>query len=125
MSIDLILQNNRNLLPREEVRIERVAATPYPDGRRVHVDIAITPFRERPNLEMAILTRAGETAASTSAIAVMNTKVGFNLHLRGASDSDGDYTVRVALYYEDFNAPQDIHESALRIPPSPLENNLR
>jgi hypothetical protein len=125
MSIDLILQNNPNLLPREEVRIEHVTATPYPDGRRVHVEVAITPFRERPNLEMLIVTRAGQTAASTSAVAVMNTKVGFNLHLRGASDPDGEYTVRVLLYYEDPNAPQDTHESALSIQPSPPENNPR
>jgi hypothetical protein len=118
MSIDLILQNNDNLLPREEVHIERVTAAPYPDGRRVHIEITVTPFRERPNLEITIVNADGKTVSSTSAIAIMSFRVTFNLHLRGVADPAGESTVRVQLYYEDISAPQDTHETALRIPPT-------
>jgi hypothetical protein len=89
MSIDLILQNNDNLLPREEVRVERVKAAPYPDGRRVHVEVTVTPFRERPNLEITIINAGGKTVSSTSAIAIMNFRVTFTLHLRGVDDPAG------------------------------------
>jgi hypothetical protein len=118
MSIDLILQNNDNLLPREEVRVERVKAAPYPDGRRVHVEVTVTPFRERPNLEITIINAGGKTVSSTSAIAIMNFRVTFTLHLRGVDDPAGEYTVRVQLYYDDINAPQDTHETALHITPA-------
>ena len=70
MSIDLILQNNDNLLPRNEVHVDSVKATPYPDGRRVHVEITVTPFRERPNLEIAILDTHDKIVSAATAIAI-------------------------------------------------------
>jgi hypothetical protein len=123
MSIDLILRNNENLLPRDEVRIQSVTAAPYPDGRRVHIEITVTPFRERPNLEIAIFSADGRAVSTTSAIAIMSFRVAFNLHLRGVADPARDYSVRALLYYENLNAPQDTREVALHIPNA--ENNPR
>jgi hypothetical protein len=120
MSIDLILQNNDNLLPRDEVRIESVKATPYPDGRRIHVEVTITPFRERPNLEIAILN-AQEKVVST-AIAIMSFRLALTMHLRGVTDPTGSYAVRVHLYYEDAATPQDTHTAALTIPEAPPDH---
>jgi hypothetical protein len=119
MSIDLILQNNDDLLPRDEVRVENVKAAPYPDGRRVHVEITVTPFRERPNLEIAILNAESRIVSNASAIAIMNFRVALTMHLRGVTDSAGDYSVRVQLYYEDVTTPQDTHTAALSIPHEP------
>lgn len=118
MSIDLFLQNNPNLRPRDEVRIERVAATPYPDRYRVHVEVEVTPFREQPNLEIAITDQNGRAAATATVVALMGFKVAFNLHLRGVDDPAGSYAVRVQLYYEDVTSPQDTYEAPLVIPPS-------
>ena len=122
MSIDLILQNNENLLPRDEVRVENVKAAPYPDGRRVHVEITVSPFRERPNLEIAILNAEGQIISNASAIAIMNFRVALTMHLRGVTDPAGDYSVRVQLYYEDATSPQDTHTTALTIPLGPPDN---
>ena len=125
-NIELYLQNNNNLLPRDQVKITQVTATPYPDGRRVNVQIEITPFRERPNLEIAIRSNDGDnnsensgkkTVASASVIAIMTFRVDFNLHLRGVDDPAGQYTVSVALYYEDTQSPQDTHTIDLIIDP--------
>jgi len=118
MGINLFLQNNPNLRPRDEVRIERVAATPYPDRHRVHVEVDVTPFREQPNLEISISDQNGRVAAAATVVALMNFKVGITLHLRGAGDPTGLHTVRVRLYYEDVASPQDTHETSLEIPPS-------
>ena len=123
MSIDLILQNSDNLLPRDEVRVESVKAAPYPDGRRVHVEIAVTPFRERPNLEIAILSADDKVVSTASAIAIMNFRVTLTMHLRGVTDPAGDYTVRVHLYYENAAAPQDTHTAALTVPQDHLNMN--
>jgi hypothetical protein len=122
MGINLYLQNNDNLVPCDQVRIERVAATPFPDRRRIKVEVELTPFREQPNLEIAILHSDGQRAAGTSVIAMMHFKTEFNLHLRGADDPAGDYVVQVTLYYDDLNAPQDTHEAALHIAPASSES---
>ncbi len=118
MSIDLILQNNPNMLPRDEVRITDVKAEVYPDRRRVRVEIAVTPFRERPNLEIAILDPEGRTIAASSAVGVMNFKTAYTLHLRTQNDPAGQYTLQVVLYYDDLAAPQDQKSLPLEIPPS-------
>jgi hypothetical protein len=122
MSIDLILQNNDNLLPRDEVRVESVKAAPYPDGKRVHVEITVTPFRERPNLEIAILDADGKIVSASSAIAIMSFRVALTMHLRGVTHPAGDYTVRVQLYYEDPAAPQDTRTAPLNIPQAPPDH---
>jgi hypothetical protein len=115
MDMNLFLQNNDNLLPRDQVHIERVAAIPHPDRRRVKVQIDVTPFRERPNFEIIILDQDGRQVASTSVIATMHFKMEFNLHLRHVDDTTGHYTVRVQMYYDDIRSPQDIREVALHI----------
>jgi hypothetical protein len=118
MGINLFLQNNPNLHPRDDVRIERVTATPYPDRRRVHVEVEVTPFREQPNLEITISDEHGRPVAATTVVALMGFKMAFNLHLRGADDPVGPHTVRVQLYYEDVASPQDVYETHLDIPPA-------
>jgi hypothetical protein len=117
MSIDLYPQDNPNLVPRDQVRVETLTATPYPDGRRVKVEVTVTPFRERPNLEISVRDADGKIVASASAIGIMNFTVAFTLHLRGIEDPAGDYTAQAQLYYDDPQSPQDARDTALRVPP--------
>jgi len=115
MDTNFFLMNNDNLVPREEVRIERVEAQVYDDQRRVKVAIQVTPFRERPNLEIVIRQAAGQPVATSSVIATMHFKMEFNLHLRGIENPAGDYTVQVVLYYDELTSPQDAQEIPLHI----------
>ncbi len=119
MDINLYLQNNPNLRPRDEVRLEHVAAEAVPGERRVRVEVGITPFRERPNLEIAVVDAAGHVAAASSVIGTMNFNLALNLHLRVPGDLSDQYTVHVALYYEDLNAPQDRRSVSLTVPHRP------
>lgn len=113
--IDLIVQNNPNLRPPEEITIEGVQAAPFPDNRRVRVTVELTPFRERPNLDIGIFDQQGRQIASSTAIAIMNVQTSYVLHLRGVDDPIGTYTVRVALFYED-QPPQATQDVTLTIP---------
>lgn len=115
MDSNFFLLNNDNLVPRDQVRITRLEASPYPDGHRVKVELDVTPFRERPNFEISMRDKAGKLIAGTSVVASMQFKMEFVLHLRGVSEPAGDYTLHVALYYDDINAPQDRQEIALHI----------
>lgn len=109
------------LLPPNEVRIERVRAAPYPDGQRVKVEVDITPFRQRPNLEIAILSGTGDIVATASAIDVMAFHLAFTLHLRGGGDAGPGYEVIVLLYYDDPLAPQDRRQAPVAPVTPPAE----
>ncbi|MCZ7538671.1 MAG: hypothetical protein M5U29_01865 [Anaerolineae bacterium] len=109
------------LLPPDQVRIERVRAMPYPDRRRIRVEVEVTPFRERPSLEIAICNQAGEVVATASAIDLMAFRVVFTLHLRDGGEAGPGYGVVVLLYYDDPLAPQDRHQAPLSPPGSPAE----
>lgn len=101
------------LLPPDQVRIEQVRAVPYPDRRRVRVEVEITPFRERPNLEIAISNQAGRAVATASAVDLMTFRTAFTLHLRGSDEAGPGYEVLVLLYYDDPLAPQDRYQAPL------------
>ncbi len=114
----MYLQDNPNLRPRDEVRIERVDAEPFPDGKRIRVAVEVTPFRERPNLEITLHDDQERNVGGASVIATMTFKMEFNLHLRGITDPAGRYTVDVALYYDDLHTPQDQRRVILTLPSS-------
>ncbi len=80
------------------------------------VTVEVTPFRERPNLEITILDVDGRPIANTSAIGLMNFTTSYVMHLRGVQDPAGAYTVQVQLFYESLDQVQDSHEAELHIP---------
>jgi hypothetical protein len=104
--------------PKDQIRIEDLRAVPYPDRYRVFVEVIVTPFRERPNLILALRDRAGRLIAELSIIETMHAKMEFTMHLRnlGATDPAGEYTVTADLFYETKNPPQDQRVVAFDIP---------
>ena len=123
MSIDLIINNNANLRPRDEIKVEKVTPAPYPDNRRIKVTVEVTPFRERPNLEITILDADGKRVSNTSAIALMNFRSVYVLHLRGLTDTTGSYTVRTQLYYESLDEVQHTLDAQMQLPVQNPEQN--
>jgi hypothetical protein len=102
--------------PRDKVRIESVTATPYPDGWRVKLVIEVTPFQERPNLEIRVRSAAGRDVSQLSVIETMHRHMEFTIHIRGVASPAGSYTLGVDLYYgEDRTTPQDRHEVVFSI----------
>jgi hypothetical protein len=86
--------------PRENVKIEKITAQPYPDGSRVHVTIQVTPFRERPNLILAIHDENDTLVSELNIIETMHFNMEFTMHLRGLDDPAGAYSVTADLFYE-------------------------
>jgi len=87
-------------LPPEQVRIESLSAEPYPDGERIRVNLDITPFLERPRIEVLLTDADGEEVASASFIEPMSWKLEFTLHMRGAQ-KNGDFKLNALLFYPD------------------------
>jgi hypothetical protein len=89
---------NNSKVPPEEVRIEKLVGEPYSDGKRVRVNLDMTPFQVRPHVDMVLLNPQGEVAVSTSIIEPMSWKQEFTIHLREARQ-DGEYKLVARLFY--------------------------
>lgn len=88
----------------EETRITSLSATPYSDGRRLRVNIDVTPFQKRPYIEVSLNDADGEEVASTNIVEPMSWKLEFTMHIRG--ELRNPYTVNARLYYPD-DGPSD------------------
>jgi len=94
--------------PRHLIKIERLDISPYPDGWRVKVNIDVTPFQERPNLEIRLLRAAdSRLVAELSVIETMHRAMEFTIHVRGLPSPFGDFVAEADLYYDEREKPQD------------------
>ena len=101
-------------LPREEVRLREVSVIPLDDRRRIRVEIRITPFLERPNLELVLFAPGGEVVSKVSVVETDTPTLSLTMHLRSEPQA-GEYAVRGALSYE-MDPPQDIQERRFQLP---------
>jgi hypothetical protein len=96
--------------PRDKVKIERFEAKPYPDGWRIRLIVDVTPFQERPSLEIRVQTGDEDQkrrVAELSVIETMTRHMEFTVHIRGVPSPVGQYLAEAELYYENVDAPQD------------------
>jgi len=102
-------------LPPEDVRIRELRVEPLQDRRRVRLLIEITPFQQKPNLEIKIMTATGHEAASLSIIEAIDYKMQFTVHLKDESAS-GEYIAESSPL---TSARQHSRSPVLRMLPSP------
>lgn len=104
-AMDLNFFDNPDLVPkpREEVQIEHVGLSPYPDNRRVKVEIRITPFApsDKPDLAIAVRQPDGTEIASTHIIQTVQSAITLTIHLRHELEENQPYTFQVDLLYEE------------------------
>ncbi len=101
-------------LPPAEVRLLELRAEPWPDGRRIRAHAQITPFQQRPNLDLRIENAQGEEVASATLIELITPKLVITLHIR-AAQAAGRYTLHGRLYYPDLD-PVDQAAHSFDIP---------
>jgi hypothetical protein len=83
---------------REDVRFNRLGLYMYPEKRQVAVGFDITPFFEKPSIEVNITNDIGERAASLTVIEAMQPNFSLIMHLRDQVPTD-TYQVEAILYY--------------------------
>jgi hypothetical protein len=86
-----------NRMTPEETHITSLTAVPYPDGRRLRVNLEITPFQTRPYIEVTLKDADNEEVASASVVEPMSWKLEFTLHLRG--ELRNPFTLEAHLFY--------------------------
>ena len=84
--------------PREDVRINQLGLHVFPDGRRVAIGFDITPFLERPSIDVTVTNAVGEEAAALTVIEAYETNFSLTMHLRDKEPAQ-TYTVQAELYY--------------------------
>ena len=87
-----------------ETRITSLTAEPYPDGYRLRVNIEMTPFQQRPHLEVSLKDADGEEVASSSIVEPLSWKIEFTMHIRG--ELKNPYTLEATLFYPDGPAAE-------------------
>lgn len=93
-------EDNLHRNPPEETKILSLAAEPYQDGRRVRVNIEMSPFEKRPNLEFTLTDSENMEISSVSFVEAMAWKLEFTMHLR-RKPADGPLDLTARLYYPD------------------------
>ena len=84
---------------REDVRFNQLALYLHPSGlRRVAVGFDITPFRERPSIEIEVRNARGEWAGSLTVIETLDANFHLTLHLRDREPTT-HYQLKAILYY--------------------------
>jgi len=84
----------------EDTRILSLTAEPYEDGRRVRVNIEMSPFEKRPHLEFTLTDREKQEISTASFVEPMQWKLEFTMHLR-KKPIDGPLDLEARLYYPD------------------------
>ena len=83
---------------REQVRIKQLGLYMHEDGRRVAVGFDMTPFFERPSLQVTFINERGEEAGSLHVIETLQTNFSLTVHLRDKEPTD-TYEVTAVVYY--------------------------
>jgi hypothetical protein len=88
----------------EETRITSLTAEVWADGRRIRVNVEVTPFQKRPYIEVSLKDADGDEVASTSIVEPLSWKLEFTMHIRG--EVRNPYTLEARLYYPE-GGPSD------------------
>ena len=97
--MDIFFQDPTDVpLPPKEVRIREFTVEPWPDGRRVRVNVELTPFQKRPNGEINIKNVDEEEVSSVSFIETIDPKMQFTMHLR-TLETQGEYSINATVFY--------------------------
>jgi len=88
--------------PPAEVHLLDLHADSDPDGKRLRVTLELTPFQQRPIIELDLTDSTGNKVASASIIEPLGWKLELTLHIRKAGPTYGKYTLAASLSYPDL-----------------------
>ena len=99
---------------RDKVRFNQLGLFVYEDGRRIAVGFDITPFQERPSIEISVINSAGIDSAKLSVIEAIEPQFNLTIHLRD-SEPISPYTIEAILYYQSLDNERVIVDKIARI----------
>lgn len=88
-------------VPPENVRIQSLVGSPYSDGRRIRVELRLSPFQVSPVIDIMAIDDSGKELASTSIIGSDNSDMVLTMHLR-TDDIPPQIVLQAAVHYPDI-----------------------
>lgn len=88
------------------MEIRKLEVQPYEDRHRVRIDFEISPFLQRPNIEIIVINQNGQQVSQFSVVEAIENKMEFTLHLREPNPA-GVYTLEMQLFYTDLTGLED------------------
>jgi len=105
-------------LPPADTRLLNLHAEFYPDGKRLRVSLGVTPYQQKPYLEVTLTNSIGEIVAATSIVEPVAWKLEFTLHIRKPDAiKSGAFKLTVVLSYLELGEI-DRREITVEIPTS-------
>jgi hypothetical protein len=89
-------------LPPVETRLLGLRAEASPDGKRLRVVMDLTPFQQRPCIELSLTDSAGNEVASASVVEPVGWKLELTLHIRKTGATAGTYNLAASLSYPEL-----------------------
>ena len=105
------LQQSRS---RGEIRFNKLGIFIFEDRQRIAVGFDITPFRERPSIDVSIVNITGKEEASLSIIEAMQSNFTLTMHLREPAP-DRQYEIQARLYYRTADGDREVVDSISRL----------
>jgi hypothetical protein len=93
-------------VPPEKMEIRTRTANPYEDGRRVAIAFEITPFQQRPNIEITVTNKDEILVSTFSVVEAIENRMSFTLHLR-ESKPRGTYKLDMQVFYTDMTSLEE------------------
>jgi hypothetical protein len=98
---------------RDEVRFKNLGLYVYEDRKRIAVGFDITPFFERPSIEVVVKNVDNEESASLSVIDSLQYQFNVTLHLRDESKSQ-KYSIEAILFYRSIGGDKKVVDKIAR-----------
>jgi hypothetical protein len=100
----------------QETRLLNIHAEPDFEGKRLKVGLDLTPFQQKPYIDLTLIASTGELIASTSIVEPVIWNLELNLHIRKSSpSSNGLYKLTVVISYPDLGEV-DRRDLSIEIP---------
>ena len=99
---DILFFEDEDEAPRlpHKVEITEVQVRPLPDGRRIVIQVALTPFVESPSFDVTILRPDGTAERTLSVVSTMDRMNTLTMHLT-RPERLPEYVARVELVHAD------------------------
>jgi hypothetical protein len=116
MDINFFDQPDMTPQPRDQMKVLKLSADPYPDRRRVRVEVELTAFTpaDKPSLTISAHNTDEQPVADMTIIDAMQRTMSLTLHIREPEPS-GQYTVQASLFYEG-DGVQDTRDTTFELP---------
>ncbi|MBN2388933.1 MAG: hypothetical protein JXB85_18100 [Anaerolineales bacterium] len=97
--MEFFLDPDIERLPPARTRLLDLRAEPSSDGQRLRLHLELTPFEQRPDLELTLTDPDGSPCGSASIVGPVSWVLELTFHVRKPVEVPGIYTLTAVLSY--------------------------